>query len=302
MPSHCSVRSCSDRLKQLLLPCFSFRFTNYSTSNAMSSAWSASTSSAATEHGTGPLLQSTAGANIICSDDGLSAKVCYTNHGGVVVSLGWNTGLYQYICENIPEARELVVDVSAIIPAPPRCQRDRNAYFPDDSVVSQVRGSRWYGEAVDCCNSVLRKHGIVLVACKGGNHRAPTVADGMKHQSRFIVHATLRTRNTIRYEHIAVLVYACVKSSSGDCFYRQLAQELTEKRCTMQLCTGWQADDDVVDERNSSRRTPNAGTVVEVLSVRDCWCSVRAKGTGCTYMLPITWLLPTCVYERRERC
>ena len=31
----------------------------------MSSAWSASTSSAATEHGTGPLLQSTAGANII---------------------------------------------------------------------------------------------------------------------------------------------------------------------------------------------------------------------------------------------
>ena len=49
----------------MLLPCFSFRFTNYSTSNAMSSAWSASTSSAATEHGTGPLLQSTARANII---------------------------------------------------------------------------------------------------------------------------------------------------------------------------------------------------------------------------------------------
>ena len=65
MPSHCSVRSCSDQLKQLLLPCFSFRFANYSTSNAMSSAWPASTSSAATEHGTGPLLQSTARANII---------------------------------------------------------------------------------------------------------------------------------------------------------------------------------------------------------------------------------------------
>ena len=36
--------------------------TNYSARNAMSSAWSALTSSAATEHGTGPLLQSTAGA------------------------------------------------------------------------------------------------------------------------------------------------------------------------------------------------------------------------------------------------
>ena len=54
-----------DRLKQLLLPCFSFRFTNYSTSNAMSSVWSPFTSSAATAHGTGPLLQSTAVANII---------------------------------------------------------------------------------------------------------------------------------------------------------------------------------------------------------------------------------------------
>ena len=46
-----------DRLKQLLLLCFSFRFTNYSTSNAMSSAWSASTSSAATEHGTGRIMK-----------------------------------------------------------------------------------------------------------------------------------------------------------------------------------------------------------------------------------------------------
>ena len=56
---------CFNRLKQLLLPCCSVRFTNYSTSNAMSSAWLVSTSAAATEHGTGPLLQSTAGANII---------------------------------------------------------------------------------------------------------------------------------------------------------------------------------------------------------------------------------------------
>ena len=61
-PRHLMLR---DRLKQLLLPCFSFRFTNYSTSNAMSSAWSPLPSSSATVHGTGPLLQSTAAANII---------------------------------------------------------------------------------------------------------------------------------------------------------------------------------------------------------------------------------------------
>ena len=50
---------------QALLSCFTFRFTNYSTSNAMSSAWSPLPSSSATVHGTGPLLQSTAAANII---------------------------------------------------------------------------------------------------------------------------------------------------------------------------------------------------------------------------------------------
>ena len=65
MPSHCSVRSCSDQLKQLLLPCFSFRFAKYSTSNAMSSVWSALTPSASTADGAGPLQQRTAVANII---------------------------------------------------------------------------------------------------------------------------------------------------------------------------------------------------------------------------------------------
>ena len=63
MPSHCSVRLCSDRVKQLLLLCFSFCFTNCFTSNAMMSVWQTSTSVAATEHDTERLIQSV--ANII---------------------------------------------------------------------------------------------------------------------------------------------------------------------------------------------------------------------------------------------
>lgn len=235
-----------------------------------------------------------------CSGDEPSVEECYTDHGGVVISLGWNTGLYRYICDNIPEARKLIVDVAAIIPAPPRCQRNWNANFPDDIVVTQVRGSRYYYEAIDFCSFTLRKYGIVLVACKGGNHRAPTVADGLRCPSSFIVHATLRTRRHIHYEHIAALIHACVKSSCGDCFYRQLAQELMEKRCSMQLCTGWQEGNAVVGAFESSSLTPNAGTAVEVLNVCGCWCSVRGLDTGYTYEMPITWLVPTCVYERRE--
>ena len=49
----------------MLLPYFRFPFTNYFTSNAMSSACSAWRSSAATEHDTKPLLQSTTIVNII---------------------------------------------------------------------------------------------------------------------------------------------------------------------------------------------------------------------------------------------
>ena len=54
-----------DRLKQLLFSCCTFRFIKYSTSNAMSPAWSPLTLPAATEQGTGHLLQSTAAVNII---------------------------------------------------------------------------------------------------------------------------------------------------------------------------------------------------------------------------------------------
>ena len=235
-----------------------------------------------------------------CSDYELNERECYTDHGGVVISLGWNTELFEYICVNIPEAQELVVDVSAIISAPPRCRRERNAFFPDDSVVSQVRGARGFDEAVECCECVLRRHGIVLVMCKGGNHRAPTVADSMKRGYRFIFHATLRTRYPLRRRNIAVLVHACVKSKSGDSFYRQLTQEIEEKRCDIRFCAGWQAGDLDTGKWDTSNRFPKAGADVEVLSVRDCMCTVEEKDTGCTYTLPITWLVPKCVFERRE--
>ena len=63
--SYCILHACNDRLKHLLLPYFRLPFTNYFISNAMSSACSAWRSSAATEHDTKPLLQSTTIANII---------------------------------------------------------------------------------------------------------------------------------------------------------------------------------------------------------------------------------------------
>ena len=34
-----------------------------------------------------------------CSNYRLNEKEYYTKHGGVVISIGWNTGLYRYILD-----------------------------------------------------------------------------------------------------------------------------------------------------------------------------------------------------------
>ena len=234
----------------------------------------------------------------LCDDYELNDRECFTEHAGVVISLGRNTPLYRYIRDNLPEAQVLIVDVAHMIDPPPRPERHKGV-FPEDVIVSQVRGARGFDKAVQCCESVLAKHGIVLVMCKGGNHRAPTVADSMKRDHLFIVHATLATRYHLRRRNIAVLVHACVKSKSGDSFYRQLTQELEEKRCDIRFCAGWQARDLVTGKWDASNQFPKAGANVEVLSVRDCMCTLQERETGCKYTLPITWLVPRCVYQRR---
>ena len=147
---------------------------------------------------------------------------------------------------------------------------------------------------------MLREHGIVLVACKGGNHRAPTVADYMKRGCRFIVHATLCTRRPqLCSEDVAVLVHACMKSKSGDRFYWELSQKLQAKKCKMQLCVGWHMGDASTGERDINIWAPKAGTKVQVLVVHGEWCKVKDR-TGYTYTIPITWLIPSSVFANKE--
>ena len=235
-----------------------------------------------------------------CSVNKLDEEVCYTKHGGVVISLGWNTPLYWHIMKNIPGAHAIIVDVSKIIPAPLKRHRVKKAFFPDERVVTQVQESPEFEEALRRCECVLDNYGIVLVTCKGGNHRAPTIADSMKRPGRIIIHATLGKREAICPQHIEVLVHACVQSSSTENFYKQLTKDLVGKKYITRLCAGWQAGDLASGKSDTSNQFPKAGVDVEVQSVSGCWCTVKEKDSEGTFTLPITWFVPTCVYKRRE--
>ena len=235
-----------------------------------------------------------------CCNRVLAEDVCYTKHAGVVISLGRETALYEYVLKEIPEAHQLVVNVASSLPAPPRHERVKRAFFPDASVVSRIRQQQGFSEVVQQCELVLQRYGIVLVMCKGGNHRAPTVADCLKRKGRFVIHATLATRRAFCCTHIATLVHACVRCSNGVEFYSRLIRESEDLRCESQLCVGWDAADLETCEVDPTVSFLRAGSNVQVLEMRGCECLVRDRETGHTCALPVTWLVPRCVYMERE--
>ena len=226
----------------------------------------------------------------------------YTKHCGVVISLGNTTPLWYYIREEIPEAEYLIVDVTQWLRAPRRQERVKG-YFPDDNVVSQIRNHDGFNKPKDACESTLGKYGIALVACKGGNHRAPTVADSMKARGRFVLHATLCTRPSLPHKHVATLVHACVQCRSSIDFYNHLVREPEDPQYPTPLCIGWSSFVNLdTGEVDTSWPPITAGSEVEVIKVNGYKSTVRDTATGHTYALPVTWLVPKSVYTCRERC
>ena len=225
---------------------------------------------------------------------------CYTKHAGVVISIGCNTALFARLMNQIPEARKLVVDVAELLPAPLRHTRTK-AVYPDCDVVFRIREQKNYITAVRMCDEVLQKHGIVLVACKGGNHRSPTVASELKDIGRFVVHATLRTRLPLCFEDIASLVHACVVCSSRSAFYDSLIRDSEDAESDMQLCVGWTAADLKTHEVDARASYVEAGANVCILKTFEDWCCVKDNETGHTCTIPVTWLVPNSVFLRREQ-
>jgi len=237
----------------------------------------------------------------LCSNRAPDRGGSYTRHGGVVISLGYQSAAYEYILQDIPEAKRLIVNVAHILTAPPKDERVKGACFPDKCVVSQVRGHARFPAAVDACEQVLQTYGIVLVVCKGGNHRSPTVADSIGCRGRFVIHATIYKRPRFISKDIATLVHACVESRSGDDFYSHLIRASQNPRDETQLCVGWAPVDMDTGEAVTSVQFVRAGAEVQILQACDRVCTVKDKETKYIYTIPATWLIPKCVYMRRER-
>ena len=217
----------------------------------------------------------------------------YTKHGGVVVSFGLRTPLYRYLCEEMPEAIKCIVDVTAMLPAPPPEEREPKAYFPDENVVKGVRAQKRFNEAVECCENVLKKYGLVLVMCNSGNHRSPTVAHSTKRKGGFLIHATIKNRPVVHFQLIATLVHACIKCAKGPDFYSWLLREA-------HLCVGWEAGDPDTQQIDTSVKFLRAGTVVQILEHREGNCIVKDKNSASICKLPETWIVPTQIYMMRE--
>ena len=218
----------------------------------------------------------------------------YTRHGGAVISLGWDTDVYRWLLAEIPEVVQLTLDVTRFLPAPPRAERIRGT-FPDNGVICQVREQEGFSACVSACHEVLASHGIVLVMCKGGRHRAPTVAHEMSQKGRYVVHATLRWPS-ISPAHVACLIHACVRCRSRDTFYNMLLTMPNQR-----LCVGWSPGNPDTRETHTEVPYVKHGARVQVLEADETDCVVRVAPTEYTCKLPLTWLLPESVCQSYVR-
>ena len=138
--------------------------------------------------------------------------------GGVVISLGINTYEYRRLVEIEPSINDVLVDVRDYVHAPPRNKRASGVY-PHPGIVEQVRGSRGYESCVSACSRVLLSRGIVVIGCKGGRHRAPTVASEFHADDRHVIHLTVNStccavvdgcKCHVTLEDVAVLLRSCL--------------------------------------------------------------------------------------------
>ena len=78
------------------------------------------------------------------------------DHSGVVISLGWNTYVYEFIKREVPDVDKLAVNVARLLPAPPRGARVPGN-FPDAHIVSRIRGLEGFDTCVQICRDILEK-------------------------------------------------------------------------------------------------------------------------------------------------
>ena len=126
-----------------------------------------------------------------------------------VVSMGIETELYRTLLHKCPEISGIVVDIRDGLRPPPSGQR--GGKWPDQHVIDRIEALAGFEPAVEACTTVLRNHGIVIPACSGGNHRAPTVSArvGARSPNAYTVHCTI---NRMTFDQVMLIIRSCLRT------------------------------------------------------------------------------------------
>ena len=208
--------------------------------------------------------------------------------GYIALSIGYQCDLYDQLTRIFPDLQKIVVNVREMIVAPPRQQRVA-AWFPDGRVANQVMSSAGFDQAVQRCQERLRTRGIVLVMCRGGHHRAPTVVSQLKCDYKF--HCVLAK---FSIEYVAGIIYTCYgyswksHASAMMCWVHSLHPE--NKACVGWAWYGFHGDDKWADDNAAPYL--DCGDIVTVEEVyEDVYVSVCGLD-GSKVQMHFAWLLP----------
>ena len=112
------------------------------------------------------------------------------NHKYIVLSVGFDDAVFSSIYRQLPSLARYIVDVRDLLKPPPKGQRVKGK-FPLRGVRDQVENRPEFEYCRRACQAVLEQHGIVIVACSSGHHRAPTIAHCLEGAS-YTLHVTIR--------------------------------------------------------------------------------------------------------------
>ena len=213
--------------------------------------------------------------------------------GGVIVSSGVRSARFTQLLKLLPEAANVVVDVKEWLHAPRRADRI-HASYPNPQIIKQVRAGKGFVPCVTHCENVLRQKGVVVVVCKGGNHRAPTVAAELSSAKRHVVHLTM---DDVSVEDVAVLVGSCI----GD---GRLSTQLCESAGGQNnfgpwtCCIGWEWCWTRSGTRWSLASDPlEFGTLIHHVTPSDTsGCVIVHTVDGRTATVDTRWVIPEDIY------
>ena len=148
----------------------------------------------------------------------------------VIVSVGIESFFFTELIKEDSNLWRYVVDVRSFIRPPPREHRT-GTVFPDVAVVAQVRGSPGFQNAQYACRHVLEKYGLAIIGCRGGRHRAPTVAYSIANSFSHLIHSSL---SFISIQDLLMLFRHWICEYSDASIVRHISLHSVET-----LCVGW---------------------------------------------------------------